>query len=297
MICPYCGTQVPDGAATCTHCFAQLATAQNTPNSQAGQYGQQPAQPAQQAQQPAQQPYQQPVQQAQQQAYQQPYQQQAQQPYQQAGQQPAQQPYQQQAYQQPYQQQGQQPIPAQPYPQGQYAQQVDYTAKYKSLGGWLLFFLIMMGVGCIYNVGGALADITTWMGSVNSLPAQFRSATPIVIISDILPIISALLSIGFIVLVVQRNSIFLKYYQIIGIIDIILAVINIAIVAAFLGPILDPQSGGAFTGAAMVGLVIGVIAAIVSLVLYTMYYCKSVRVKTYMGSTDYIDKALFKIGV
>jgi hypothetical protein len=28
----------------------------------------------------------------------------------------------------------------------------------------------------------------------------------------------------------------------------------------------------------------------------TMYFCKSVRVRTYMGSTQYLDTALFKIG-
>jgi hypothetical protein len=33
------------------------------------------------------------------------------------------------------------------------------------------------------------------------------------------------------------------------------------------------------------------------LILMTMYFCKSVRVRTYMGSTEYLDTALFKIGV
>lgn len=41
----------------------------------------------------------------------------------------------------------------------------------------------------------------------------------------------------------------------------------------------------------MIGSIIG---SAIGLLLLTLYYCKSVRVRTYMGNTDYMDKAIIK---
>ena len=36
---------------------------------------------------------------------------------------------------------------------------------------------------------------------------------------------------------------------------------------------------------------------VVFLCLFTMYYCRSIRVRTYMGGTEHIKRAIFTIGI
>ena len=40
-----------------------------------------------------------------------------------------------------------------------------------------------------------------------------------------------------------------------------------------------------------------VVFGVLGLILMTMYYCRSVRVRKYMGSTEYQQRALFRIGM
>ena len=68
-----------------------------------------------------------------------------------------------------------------------------------------------------------------------------------------------------------------------------LALVNVIVSATML-------SGSGYVGVTIGSGVFGLIIGIVFLALFTMYFCKSQRVRTYMGSTDYIDRALFKIG-
>ena len=41
---------------------------------------------------------------------------------------------------------------------------------------------------------------------------------------------------------------------------------------------------------------IDVIAGVIGIFIWTLYFCKSKRVKTYMNNEEYLDKALFTIG-
>lgn len=64
-----------------------------------------------------------------------------------------------------------------------------------------------------------------------------------------------------------------------------------------IGTLMVSSLGLAVVGGTVVtefGIVAG---AGIGLVLMTMYFCKSERVRVYMGSTEYLDTALFKIGV
>ena len=95
----------------------------------------------------------------------------------------------------------------------------------------------------------------------------------------------------------KRNRIFLCFYQLTSILMmIIVAIICIAVFAiansvkssvGLYGGSLDTYSSTLITYG---------VSGIVGLILMTMYFCKSERVRTYMGSTEYMEKALFRIG-
>lgn len=272
MFCGACGMQVPDGQNFCPNCGSPLSDSQAQswqPEQSAQQGGFVPNQSmyGQQTnmQQSAQQPYGQAYQQ-------QPYQQQI-------GQQPYQQPYQQGQYgqqgmQQPYPQQGQTVY------QGYGVPGAD--PRYQKLGGWLLFFVILSILGVVGSLGSA--------ASTGMLISQVpRSYHMFFIISIIITLVEAGLNTGFIVLVFKRSDIFLKYYQIISIVEVVLAVVLSILVGTLPGA---NQVAGASVGSA-IGSIIG---GVVSLVLFTLYFCKSERVRTYMGSDSYLKKALFRIG-
>ena len=268
MFCRQCGTQLPDGVKFCQKCGAAVAAA----NTQA-------AQPVQQA-------YQQPVQQA----YQQPAQQYYQQPAQQnvrigedgaiyVGEEA------QKANNQYYQQSGQQGYQ-------QYAGAPGYAdPKYTQLGGWLLFFVIMMGIVVIYDIYSVITTNAELNQYSQYLAALGMGAyNTFFMVWSVFVVIECLLMVGLIVLIVMRNDIFLKYYQIVCIVNLVLGII----IMVYAGSL--PNIGDSF--ASMTSSFIGSIGgAIAGFILMTMYYCKSVRVRTYMGSTSYIDKALIKIGV
>lgn len=264
MFCGNCGTQIADGTAFCPNCGSQLNNAQQSVPVQAYQ--------------PAQQTYQQPAEQPYQQAYQQP----AEQSYQQPADQAYQQPYQ-QAYQQPEQQTYQQQYTYQNQP-GQYAGGVNPA--YQKLGGWLLAIVVVNIISILYSISQVISvnsEWSQWGSTAASL--GLGSYNTFFIVWSIVVVALALLQAVFVYFIISRNNIFLKYYQIMLIVNIV-ASIAITIYASTL-----PNYG---SSADMVG---GIIGGVVGLVLMTMYFCKSERVRTYMGSTAYQDQALFKIGV
>ena len=310
--CTNCGSQVPDGTNFCPSCGTSLQAQQLTPQQAQAAPGQQQQQafavPGQQ--QPAaceQQPYGQPEpsqQQAQapqaaygQQSYQQPSQavpgqQQAavgQQPYGQQqgfGQQPPygqpgagqqQQPFQQPSQQQPYQGQYQ-------YAQPTTQPGIETTyEKYRSLGGWLLFFVILWGLAALSNVGSVFSLI----GTVGTLSAYGSSLVLSSILGMLAGAFSAVTCIIMVVFIVKRNPSFLRVYQILSIVGIVL---SIAMVVSSQVVV----SGS--TVSIVSNVLVGGVGGVLGLILMTLYFCKSVRVRTYMGSTEHIDRALFKIG-
>ena len=280
--CVNCGTQLPDGTAFCTSC--------GTPVQAAVQPDQQPQpqpQPQPQAQYQSQQ--QAGYQQSQDTAYQQSQPQSAyqQQPgYQQAGyQQPV--GYQQAGYQQNYQQSPYQQSPYQQL-QPQYQQPVSGKPvvgdpRFQKLGGWLLFFVICWGLAAL----SSLSSIVSLVGAANSLSAYGSGLAAASYLGVAANILSAVISVLMIVFIAKRNPSFLRLYQILTIVALALNVVMAIASAVGMG-----GYGAAVIGSALFGIVIG----IGGLCLMTLYFCKSVRVRTYMGSTEYIDRALFKIG-
>lgn len=185
---------------------------------------------------------------------------------------------------QPTPQQAQQPAsqPA-PRPVPQSNVQVDDTQKYKTLGGWLLFFLICWGISALR----ALLDLVQYLRMIAYFGIGYVQPAFGSILVDL---VSIGLSVIMIVLIVQRHPKFLRIYQILTIVNIALSLFVIVPLAFTMGS----TNAAPVLAAGFAGTVLG---GVVGLVLMTMYFCKSVRVRTYMGSAEYLDNALFKISV
>ena len=219
-----------------------------------------------------------------------------QQPYQQAGAQQSGYPQPPQSTQQPYGQQQsygqQQPYGQQPSSQPQYGQPAGVNPDYHKLGGWLLFFVVLTIIGLI----GALKTIIDAVGLYSDGNMEYITMilgdgySTALMVSIIGTIVVFALQVTCLVMIFQRNHNFLRIYQIAFIISIVFAIITMIMLSMVL-------SGNSLVGDAVGSSIPSIVIGVVELILFTMYYCKSVRVRTYMGGTEYQQKALFRIGV
>lgn len=163
-------------------------------------------------------------------------------------------------------------------------EQENVNPKYKTLGGWLLFFVVCWGLTALAGIAGLAR-----CASVIAHLVRFELFDDIpAVVGIIFSIITSMtLSATTCVCISRRSPNFLRLYQILGIADFVVALLTTL-------PLTQPVSSSV---TAMAGpTVSGCMGAAAGLVLMTMYFCKSERVRTYMGSTEYLDKALFKIG-
>ena len=187
-----------------------------------------------------------------------------------------QQPAQQQVPQQPTQ-----PVQQQvPQPAQQSYGQANGGQDYTVLGGWLLFFVICWGLSALVGIVNLMRYL-----SIFSMPGMGRIVPEFG--SIVARLVSIGVSIGMVVLVVKRVPTFMRIYQ-------ILIIVNLGV--QLIWGIVNAVKAQTY-GYVVVGSTIGtVVGGVVGLALMTMYFCKSVRVRTYMGSTEYLDTALFKVG-
>jgi hypothetical protein len=316
--CPNCGSPNQDGVALCANCGKAIEappqdsgyrqpTASQLQDPSAQQYG------FQNPQQTAQSPYHQAPQQPQYPQPQQQYPQNEQQfPPQQYPQQPPQQYPQQSQYEQQYPPQPPQQYPPQQPPQyppqqppqypPQYGQQYQQqytpyqdpkTAKYSKMGGWLLFCVIAMIIGAIVDpilsIGNILGDLET-LDAVRSAPFFYpdgmETAAMISLIGEIGGLATIAFSILYLVNIFQRKANFLRFYQLGVLVSMLYTLVAVIVPSSIVGY----EHGWYGELSNHIGLLTGNIGAFF---LWTLYYCKSVRVRTYMGSDEYMDKAVF----
>ena len=128
---------------------------------------------------------------------------------------------------------------------------------YSELGGWLLFFVIMSIVSMLFSL-------------------YFLIIIPGFMLSPIdwmFTLTASVLSILYAIQVVQRKTLFLRFIQIGYMVNCVSGIFSIA-------------SVGVYAITTIIGNISGFFLA-------TLYYCKSVRVRVYMGTDEYMDKAFF----
>lgn len=166
----------------------------------------------------------------------------------------------------------------------QYQQPYGANPKYQKLGGWLLFFVIGWAISGVVSLV-SLIQLLPALGTLFSYGSIFAIAGVVYLVEQIA---SLAVCVAMIVFVVQRNQMFLRYYQILTIANIALNVL-VSIVAV-IGSASVLEYSAAYLGNG-IGTILG---GVVGLIIMTLYFCKSIRVRTYMGSDEYLHRALFR---
>ena len=160
----------------------------------------------------------------------------------------------------------------------------DNMSKYQDMGGWLLFFMIWAIVATIMsfvNVFIEIGAISTLRGfPANTIPS---SAINLLTINVIMGFVVTVLNVIYIAQVFNRKNRFLFFYQ--------LAVI-LGLLTGILGLIaLNMVEGASGSGRVVWNLIL----ATAGLLLFTLYYSSSVRVRVYMDNDEYFTKAIFTL--
>ncbi|MBQ9387887.1 MAG: zinc-ribbon domain-containing protein [Lachnospiraceae bacterium] len=274
--CTSCGSALTPGAKFCVACGAPVAMTYEQPQQTYEQPQQTYEQPQQTYEQP-QQTYEQP-----QQAYQQPQQtyEQPQQTYEQP-QQTYEQP--QQTYEQPQQTYEQ---PQQTYQQPQQPVNKHAGKDYHSLGGWLLVFVIGNFVSVLYGLGQIRESFTAVSESSDyaALIIDYSGIGYFIGLYMLLAvqIFGIVVNIIYPIKVIKRNSSSLRFLQLTTIIESGIFLTAVIILIASIG--MDREF--------FVTAISGIFGSAASFVLFTLYYMRSVRVRTYFGSEEYMRKAL-----
>ena len=189
------------------------------------------------------------------------------------------------------------PPPQQPYQQSPYQphqmQQpgFDHTQnKYLKLGGWLLVVVIGNLIGVVADVIMSFSGIFETIGLFGELndlrlylPDNFETALTITLIGEIVGLMTIVFTILFLVQVFQRKSTFLRFHQL-GLFTGIFYTVFVGIIPnAMLGMIDSDFSSN-------IGVIVG---TVIGFFLFALYMSKSIRVRTYMGSDEYMYKAIF----
>jgi len=146
----------------------------------------------------------------------------------------------------------------------------------------LLFIVIVNAISVIYsivqlvNLGSAISGFSALSRMGFSVPTGWLT------FSLILIIISQLVVIAFLVMIILKNQYFLAAYHLAVLLDFTSALIIIIAMTSFVNrySLNVPE----FT-TTMIGALVG---SIVGLIIWTRYFTRSVRVRTYMGSDRYL---------
>ena len=168
--------------------------------------------------------------------------------------------------------------------------------KYKKMGGWLLYcFISMIAVAVGYaimfftNVFEILDKLDTLEFARQYpmlLPDGLEMATWFSIFAEIVGLLAIAFPILYLVQLFKRKPGFLRYYQLTIIAGLFYRVFAFIIPMIILGN--DSELFGPLSSHIIV-----LIGGPFAFFLWTLYYCKSVRVRTYMGSDEYMGKAIF----
>jgi hypothetical protein len=151
---------------------------------------------------------------------------------------------------------------------------------YKKLGGWLMFFVVCYFLGAL----GSLLSLIPSIGMMSAFGYILPGGIAGLLVFVFVITFGFSIAIGIIlpVMIIRRDKRFLFVYHIGSLITIALSLL----VTIILGIALAGYGTGSMLIPSMAGTVAGVI-------IMTLYYCKSVRVRTYMGTDAYIKENPF----
>jgi hypothetical protein len=143
---------------------------------------------------------------------------------------------------------------------------------YKKLGGWLLALIVAQSIAIVIIAIASITVIAELCDWFEFLPANYKTY----VVIAIFVIIAELTAFcGFVYMVVTRNSRFLQFFDALMLINTLFAVFGMLAIEFDWDGISELLGG------------------IISFVVLTIYYRKSVRVRTYMGGDEYLRLSIF----
>ena len=157
--------------------------------------------------------------------------------------------------------------------------------KYSNLGGWLLFFVVMNIIAVVIGVIGILAILPDYLDMVSELSASGdpNHGTPFLL----------LFISGIVQLIIVTIATIMIFRRQRGFLTIIFFDAFLSILAVIFGFVLSSMYPWYTSG----GDIPNAIYSITINILVVVYFVKSVRVRTYMGSDEYITKGMFTSGI
>ena len=158
---------------------------------------------------------------------------------------------------------------------------------YTKMGGWLLLFVILNIIIIVSNLGTAINEIRTSAEALGwfSSGSDIWNAVVINIVGQIITIAAVIFQILFIVQIFGRKHLFLRLDQISRIILFVSTIFTFIVVG-----MIGMENYGSDT---VSQITTSLISVCLGFFLMPLYYCKSIRVRTYMGSDEYMEKAIF----
>ena len=172
-------------------------------------------------------------------------------------------------------------------------QEKDYT----KLGGYLKVYVVL-GFFALLSIAFLLVTI------VQSAVAWAKTGAPpngmLQFTLGVLALVVGSLNIMHLVQIVKRDHDFLRTFQICFAVGIPISLANIFVFVSTFKAALEtePDEGmlGAFLLVMVIVFSIALAIGIASSLLHVVYFCRSVRVATYMGGTEFRQRALFRLG-
>jgi len=210
------------------------------------------------------------------------------------------------------------PPAAPPYMQQPYIAQPQAQHPYRQIGGWLLFFVICNILGMVTSFFGLWGD----SGIVSALRG-LASGKFLPLVENLVSVAVLALSVIFLAMLFRRDARFLRFRQLGWIVSFFGQAVTagqmLSAAAGLSGrglsalleefgqleilelfeefaALLGMSAEGMLSAVSIFLFVIGittVLGGILYFFLMTLYYSRSVRVRTYMGSEEYLRLAVF----
>jgi len=160
---------------------------------------------------------------------------------------------------------------------------VPYPHPYQKLGGLLKFFVVMAPIVLFFNIITQFSATSFWFAWSTYQTGEFWLR----LVKQLCLIYSTVIQVTYAVMIIRRDPRFVRTWQLIYIGSALSMAMTIALHLVYGYP------GNTSFAYGLAKDILSLAMVPAGLGLYTLYYAKSVRVRTYMGSDKYLRLAFF----
>ena len=165
----------------------------------------------------------------------------------------------------------------------------EYAHRYRKLGGWLLVFVILTYLAAFSTLTNQFQRTGFLRSWQNYTGGEFWLQLAI----QLCAIYAITMRTMYATMIIRRNPHFVRTWQLLYIGTFVNAAAQLALHLAYGYP---DQGGSSYNSAFAIGLMADIFAFLpipIGLTLFTLYFVKSVRVRTYLRSDNYLRLAFF----